>query len=212
VFSILNFQYRIGKKLSPLIKAQFAMDSINLIIGNNGEGKSLLFRSLVGQNKINSGEIIYNDTPLEIHRLPISFCPTSDYFCNDLKIDQYFGYLSTITHIDEIKLRHLIRIFGINKHLQTRISNLSEGEKRRLSIIETELMESPLCFHDEPDANLDISYREEWIKFLNQNKKGKIRLIITHYPHLYTGISEKIFEINKDHHIAIRSINEEVKA
>ena len=91
-----------------------------------------------------------------------------------MRITDYFNYLVRNFDIEVSVVKSLCELFGLNKHLATPIFKLSEGERRRLSIVETELLEAPVALFDEPEANLDAGHRQIWLGYLKREMK-KIR-------------------------------------
>ena len=58
--------------------------------------------------------------------------------------------------------------------------NLSGGEKQKISLVRTFLKDAPLIILDEPTSALDIQSVSTLIDILEQIKKDKIIIIITH--------------------------------
>ena len=59
-----------------------------------------------------------------------------------MRMTDYFNYLVRNFDLEVSAVKSLCELFGLNKHLATPIFKLSEGERRRLSIVETELFGS----------------------------------------------------------------------
>lgn len=198
MFKVENLQYAIGDKKSPSVNLSAPKATVNLITGSNGEGKTLLFRSLIGENKVFKGECSFNGKPLDLAQMPIAFSPVSDFLSYKLRVFDYFNYLFRSGLVKKNELHNLYEVFDFKKHLNTKICKLSDGEKRRFSIIETTIMNRQICFFDEPEANLDENHRAVWLKHLTKLREGKIIFIISHYPEIYHSIAYQNIQINKD--------------
>jgi len=60
------------------LSAQFSASSIHGILGVNGAGKSTFFNSLYGTKKVDEGEVLLDQVPLE--KRDIAFLQTENYF------------------------------------------------------------------------------------------------------------------------------------
>lgn len=198
MFEIKNFQYRIGNKHSPKVELKFPKNSINLIVGNNGEGKTLFFKTLCASNEVISGSIFWRGMEKAIKDLPIAFSSSGDFSSYNLKLIDYLNYISYLYSIDHNKIQKLLNFWQLNNHSKTLISNLSDGERKRLSFVETELICRPICFYDEPEASLDINFRGKWLNHLRELSQDKLILVITHFPELYKDIGDQIINFKED--------------
>ena len=188
-------KYIIGKKDSPEINFIAPDSSVSIIVGDNGEGKTLLLKTLIGENKFLSGQVSFNDKPVNLMDSSISFCSISDYQFNYMRVTDYLNYLVRNFELDVNKVKSLCELFSINKHLTTPIFKLSEGERRRLSIVETELLDAPVALYDEPEANLDAGHRKIWLEYLKAEMERNTKVIITHYPEIYQHLAHQVYRL-----------------
>ena len=72
----------------------------------------------------------------------------------------------------------LVRRVGCGEHLRKRFGQLSQGEKRRITIARA-LMAKPLLFTlDEPCSGLDVSGREDLLSTLSRIAKGHAQTMV----------------------------------
>jgi ABC-type multidrug transport system ATPase subunit len=205
LLEIKNFRYKVGKNVSPIVNFKALDHSMNLIVGNNGEGKTLLFNTLCGQNSLVSGECYINSVRTNLSELKIAYAPVCDYEFYTMKVSSYISYLINVYDLIESDVYNLIKLFRMEKHLNTKVFKLSDGERRRFSIIETEMMGLPICFYDEPEANLDASFRDVLLNHLTKQMNKKTIFLISHYPDIYKEISSQVLSVNMDKAIVLNS-------
>lgn len=171
----LNFFYK-KKHVLNNISFDIKANSINLLLGPNGAGKSTLL-NLIAMNQSKSIHMHKNAT--------ISFLPQkieSNLFVpvttNDiLELDNK----STNEH--RLKILKLINLAEIKN---TQISELSEGNRKKVFLAKVLLSEASYIILDEPTANLDISSQKLFYEILNEIKAQENRSIIFSSNELHT--------------------------
>jgi ATP-binding cassette subfamily F protein uup len=164
----------------------FSHDKICLI-GKNGVGKSTLMNCIANKIEFDRGEL-WKMPNLTISHLTQSekiFDSISvyDFIKKDLKIDDNKSYLIDII-CEKLK---------INKNAIT--SDLSGGQKRRVNLAKSLIIEPDILLLDEPTNHLDIEIIE-WLENYLINYKGAL-IIISHDRKFLEQISNKIFWIRE---------------
>ena len=73
---------------------------------------------------------------------------------------------------------------------------LSEGEKRRLSILMTVFLDKTVLFYDEPTFGQDLDSIEQIIELILYLKEmGKIQFIISHDENFINTIADKVYHL-----------------
>lgn len=174
---ILSFDdIKIKKKLI-LNKSSLSLhkNSITLIKGKNGTGKTLLLKRLFYEyNYINSTFIEQNSNYIFTDKNTIE---NILMFAND--------YNEVINFIKANNLTYLL-----DKNPKT----LSGGEKRLIVLIRALFSENELIFIDEPTNDLDDRSVEIIIKLLNQIKNNKYLIINSHDDRI-ENISQNVYQI-----------------
>lgn len=178
------------KSLNKKIGNKIILDNINLniergliygIIGKNGSGKSMLFKSICGLVKPTNGEIFVFDKQIHNGDLPENlgliiekpgFLPQYSAFTN-LKI------LAAINNvISEKEIKEVIELVGLSAEDKTPIKKYSLGMKQRLGIAQA-IMENPkLLILDEPMNALDEGGVELVRKILLELREKSVTIII----------------------------------
>lgn len=145
------------------------------VVGSNGAGKTTLFMLMGGVLKPNEGEIkIYNDSVQ--HRKyneKIGFVfqnPNDQLFSPTVYDDLAFGLLNQGLEKSEIdkKINESLIDFGVAELKNRPTQHLSDGEKRKISLLSVSIMKPKILILDEPSSNLDMRSRREYINLLNK--------------------------------------------
>ena len=207
VLQLKKFQFNIGKELSPKIDLCLSKNSFGLVTGNNGEGKSLFFKSLVGDNDILFGDILHNDIKVKrVDQVPIAFCPVSSFDDYSLTLRELINlvFIQAPTNRKK-KLNSLIELLELKALFDIKVKCLSAGEKKRLSILIVEAQEAEIYLYDEPEANLDQGFRAKVVSYLASKRLEKTIMAITHFPELYVSFCNQVMVINKNE-ISVKEI------
>jgi len=180
------------------------------IIGANGSGKSTFLQLLDGLIFADKGlvnfygqqlkESVFNDAKFsqEFRRKVGFIFQNSDVqlFCPTAKEDIVFGPLHLGFAKAEIqkRLERLIFILGIQELLDRSPQQLSIGEKRKVAIASTLIIDPQVLILDEPTAGLDPLTTRHIIDLLVQeNNSGKTIITATHDLHIVEEIADVVY-------------------
>lgn len=159
------------------------------ILGPSGCGKSSLIQRLVGLGSFSAGEVTFNGLSYNKNEEKIksltAYVPQDVALHNDLTLDEEiktFCYLHIkASEITEEKISTVLRLVQLSNERQTRIGDLSGGQKRRVTIM-LELLRTPQMFLlDEPTAGLDPATETDIMLYLRRiANQGKTILCSTH--------------------------------
>lgn len=144
------------------INLEFTKGKKYLIIGQSGIGKSTLVKLLINGIKNYSGEVLINN--LEISKINekslfnnISYIDSQNFIFNA-------NILDNISIFDEKykdkKILDYFNIGQIDKNLILNESNISTGQKQRISIIRNLVRNKNFIIFDEASSNLDKKNRD----------------------------------------------------
>lgn len=173
---------------------------LTAILGPSGAGKTTLLNSLTGRNTLegNGNVRVLGDGAKK--RLAVATVPQSDVLPEQLTAGEDLMFTSQIKNANnknksfnhKQNVERVANLLNIKRNLSTRISKLSGGETRRLSIAR-ELLNSPdILILDEPTSGLDANTCRKLIAALRDlaetsggNKRRPICMLITiHQPQL----------------------------
>lgn len=158
------------------------------VLGKSGSGKTTFSKIVLGLEKIDTGEI----SGLEGKKISVVF--QEDRLMENMTIGSNFK-MTVDSHINSKQIIEKMEKIGLFQSLETKISELSGGMKRRISILRAFLIEFDLIVMDEPFRGLDDETKEIVMNFVIQNIKGKTAIIITHNKDEVEYFAEKIKEL-----------------
>lgn len=156
------------------------------IFGENGTGKSTLIKIIIGEEKLNNGEMWISDS-LEIAYLSQ----------NVVDLDSEITPLELIGELprDNMgKVRTMLFNMGLsNRILDTKIKYLSFGEKMKVKLAGFILKNYPLIILDEPENHIDLPSREQLEEALI-NYEGTV-IIVSHDRYMMEKVCNKMIVI-----------------
>ena len=167
------------------INLSISNDSRIALVGANGNGKSTLIKLIAGNLDPMKGSIIKKKN------LKIGYF--AQHQADELDLDKT-GY-QVLSEIDPEKpdlfIRGVLGRFGFDKQKsETRIENLSGGEKTRLLFCLMSYHSPDLLLMDEPTNHLDIDSRLSLINSLNEFE-GAI-ILVSHDKDIIEKVAEQI--------------------
>lgn len=155
----LSFSY--GKR-SIFENLSFHVESGECVViaGPNGAGKSTALSVISGIQKAKSGSIIMDGRK--------SIVPQGTALFEDMSVKdnlKFFAGMSDSRLPEQLPL-------DVTKLLNTKVSKLSVGMKKRVSIVCSLLGDPQIILLDEPCAALDLVYREELTNLICERKKA----------------------------------------
>jgi energy-coupling factor transporter ATP-binding protein EcfA2 len=194
--SKVYYHYPDQLKLLEDINFQVSSGEILVIKGKNGKGKSTLFKILAGLVSPLKGtiEIRKNNKIVQRkkHYKEIGFVfqnPESHFFYDTIEEE-----LKSIASFNDVKA--LLKLFFKDIDLKRSPFLLSEGEKRRLSILMTIFLDKTIILYDEPTFGQDqesIAVIREII--LELQKRSSIQIIISHDEAFIESLQAKVIQI-----------------
>ena len=171
------------------INLQVTNDSYITIVGKSGSGKSTLLNILGLVEGYDSGSYTFNGTKIhngvDYARLRLenigfifqSYNLISTMSCKEnILLPTMYNKRKQVQSFDE-----LVELLDIGPLLDQRVNTLSGGEKQRVAIARSLILDPCLILADEPTGNLDPKNRDIILNMLqHENQKGRGILLITH--------------------------------
>lgn len=176
LFSNLNMDIKRGEKVA--------------LIGENGRGKTTLFKIILDKIKADNGKVILgtNVNPGYYDQ------EQSDLNLNKTIIDEVWDEFPSLT---VTKIRSILASFLFTGEDVFKVINtLSGGEKCRVNLLKLMLSKANFLLLDEPTNHLDIISREALEDAL-LSYDGTV-LVISHDRYFLNKVINKILELNED--------------
>jgi ABC transport system ATP-binding/permease protein len=166
--------------------------TLTALIGGSGAGKSTLSRLIAGYTTPTSGTVTFEGHNIHTEyaslRSRIGMVPQDDVVHRQLTVNQALGYAAELrlppdtTKADRDQVvAEVLEELSLTKHADTRVDNLSGGQRKRASVA-LELLTGPsLLILDEPTSGLDPALDLQVMNMLRQlADAGRVVLVVTH--------------------------------
>lgn len=200
----------IEKTYSNGVKALKRMDlsvpskSLLAVMGPSGCGKSTLLKALNGDTPATRGKVLLFGQELlsnyDYLKTQIGYVPQDDIVHQQLTVEECMYYTSKI-RLDkpsdkkiDTKINQILKDLNISHIKHNLISEISGGQRKRVSIA-VELLTDPLIlFLDEPTSPLDPQTVEDFLGILKKlSERGTTVVMVTHKPEDLEYMDEVIF-------------------
>lgn len=173
------------------------------ILGPSGSGKTTLLNLVLGITDVTSGSIIYDgeditEVPLEKRGFNIVFQDYALFPNLTARGNIEYGLRNKPGVSSPKEVSDLVRLLGLEEHLDKKLDQLSGGQKQRVALARTMVMKPKILLLDEPLSALDGVIKE--------SIKDKIReivreyelttIIVTHDPEEALTLSDKVLIID----------------
>lgn len=200
-----------GKTIIQNFTYTFDKEKIYVVMGPNGSGKSTLALTIMGHPnyQIEKGEIIFNNK--KINELSADKRSKLGIFLSfqaplSLTGINLFQLLKTSLgkRIDPLalknKLEKIAQGIGFKKDLLYRSLNegASGGERKKSELIQGLILNPKLMIFDEIDTGVDIDGLKIIGETINNNRKNKTYILITHYHRIVRYLKPDRVIILKD--------------
>jgi ABC-2 type transport system ATP-binding protein len=160
-----------------------AAGEVTGLLGPSGCGKTTLMRSLVGVQRITSGGVQVLGEPAGSASLRprIGYVTQQPSVYDDLTIAENLRFFARILGVDDERVRACLETVSLADRADSIVSQLSGGQRSRVSLAVALLGEPPLLVLDEPTVGLDPVLRVElWRTFHELADAGAAVLVSSH--------------------------------
>jgi len=218
IISIKNLRMSYGNEtVLNGINIEIPRGQIIGYIGTNGAGKSTTIKIMLGilegyEGKVEIlGQDISNGS-IE-YKKKIGYVPELADIYENLTAYEYISFLGEIYELDQEKLidraTKLMKLFGTNGAMHSRISSYSKGMKQKLLIICSLIHNPDILFFDEPLSGLDANSVMVFKEVMNTlAKKGKTIFYSSHIMDVVEKVSDRILLLNNGRIVADGSFEE----
>ncbi len=178
------------------------------LMGPSGCGKSTLLKGLNGANPITSGAITVqglklNNSNYNTLKKYIGYVPQDDIVHGELSVEKTLFYAAKLRISDDVtkqEIKNKISTVLASLNLDTdairksKVSDLSGGQRKRVSIAVELLNDPKILFLDEPTSPLDPETIEDFLSCIRRLvSKGQTVIMVTHKPSDLDYVDQVIF-------------------
>ncbi|MET9791786.1 ABC transporter ATP-binding protein/permease [Streptomyces canus] len=181
-----------GKQILKDVSFGVPEKSLIAVIGPSGSGKSTLLKALTGYRPANQGDVLYDNRNLYKQfaelRQRIGLVPQDDILHKELTVKKALKYAAKLrfpadTTGDERESRidEVLRELKLDIHKEKKVTSLSGGQRKRVSVALELLTKPSLIFLDEPTSGLDPGMDRDVMQLLRGlADDGRTVLVVTH--------------------------------
>ena len=182
-----------GKRLLDGVSFNLEPSSLTAVIGPSGAGKSTLLGALTGLQPATHGNVVWQGHDLYTHydqlRFQIGLVPQQDIQHPQLTVRQGLSYAAELRLPPDTSAQERARRVGqvvgqlqLGGQIDNRIgTQLSGGQRKRVSIATELLTAPPLLFLDEPTSGLDPGLdRDVMHQLRTLANEGRVVVVVTH--------------------------------
>ena len=156
------------------------------LLGANGNGKSTLVKLISGRLAAMKGDVHKSG------KLRVGYFAQFQTDELDVKETPFEVMRAAMKSVPEHRIRASLGAFGFDKHkADTKVGELSGGEKARLLFCLMSFDAPHIMLLDEPTNHLDMDAREALMQALN-NYKGAV-ILVSHDPHLVECVADRLW-------------------
>lgn len=181
-----------GKDILKDVSFGVPEKSLIAVIGPSGSGKSTLLKALTGYRPANKGDVLYDNRNLYKQfaelRQRIGLVPQDDILHKELTVKKALKYAAklrfpsdTSEQEREQRIDEVLRELKLDIHKEKKVTSLSGGQRKRVSVALELLTKPSLIFLDEPTSGLDPGMDRDVMQLLRGlADDGRTVLVVTH--------------------------------
>lgn len=184
VISIKNFSKSYGSfKAVKNLNLQINGGEVFGFVGKNGAGKSTTIRSIINLIHPTEGtiEVLGMDSVKMSKAInaKVSYVPSESVFYDNVTSMELFKFCLKFTNSDMDRVNELAEYFELD--LNKKVSDLSLGNRKKVSLIQAFLKDSEIIILDEPTSGLDPLMQNKFFSLiLKEKSKGKTIFLSSH--------------------------------
>lgn len=197
---------------------------INVVLGSNGSGKSTLLNCISGLDRLSNGRILYDGKEIDSKIInSISLLVQKPYLFRKTSYENIISGLKFKKMSNEdikLQVNKYLHYFDVESLLNKKARWLSGGERAKIALLRTAVLEPEVTLLDEPTSAMDIESAikaEKLIKDMATNNRTVI--IVTHDVFQAKRIADyvifmdkgKIIEMGKKDNVLMNPSNSLIK-
>ncbi|NDB83880.1 MAG: amino acid ABC transporter ATP-binding protein [Alphaproteobacteria bacterium] len=210
MIEIKNLSKTFGtKKILNNLTYKFAANKSTLILGPSGSGKTTLIRCIIGLEKQDKGEILFDNNQItpqtqeSFNRKIGMVFQSCELFPHMTAIENVL-YAPRVLRISDLtiareKAEKLFEEFGIATKQESRPFNLSGGQRQKVAIIRTLMIDPKVVIFDEPTSALDPESIQDLVNIIEGINHKLTVIIVSHHLSFAKKLADHIVFMDQGH-------------
>jgi zinc/manganese transport system ATP-binding protein len=174
------------------------------VLGPNGSGKTSLLRTILGQQRLDAGEIAFEGHPVRRGDRRIGYIPQQKLIpagtpmrARDLValgVDGHRWGLPLPRRSDRAQVDRLVDAVGARRYANSPVGSLSGGEQQRLRVAQALAGDPALLLCDEPLLSLDLQHQRGVSELIDRRRRehGSAVVFVTHDVNPVLGMVDRV--------------------
>ncbi len=182
------------------------------LLGHNGAGKTTTIECILGTKSMDGGivEVLGIDPRKKrkqlFEKVGVQFQQTN--YQDKVKVGEVCELTASLYH-NPCNWKELLKTFGIAEKEHKLVSELSGGERQKLSVLQALIPNPELVFLDELTTGLDSKARRDvWTHLADLKSKGLTILLTSHYMDEVEALCDKVCILKKGKVVAMDIVKE----
>lgn len=187
------------KKILKNVSFEIPRGKIIAFLGQNGAGKTTTLKIASGLLSFDHGEVLIENHPIEDSKKEVMFIPDYPFLYEELTGVEYIQFILDLFDLKTSKeeINHLIEKYDLQKEIEKKISNLSLGNKKKVTLLTSLLNQPKLLLLDEFVSGIDpINMKKIKSILLEYVQQGNSILMSTHQLEVAQSFCDSIILIN----------------
>ncbi len=185
------------------------------IVGQSGAGKTTLVKVLIGEERVDNGQVIVGDWDItKISKREVPFLRRQiGVIFQDFKLlpkktlEENVSFALEVCGGSASKIKKIVpsvmKIVGLEDKMNRYPHEVSGGEKQRAAIARALVHQPKILLADEPTGNLDALNANEIIDLLLRiNRFGTTVILVTHNKEIVNRLNKRVITMDQGHVIS----------
>jgi cell division transport system ATP-binding protein len=185
------------------------------IVGQSGAGKTTLVKILIGEERVDSGQVVVGDWDItKISKREVPFLRRQiGVIFQDFKLlpkktlEENVEFALEVCGGSASKIKKIVpsvmKIVGLEDKMNRYPHEVSGGEKQRVAIARALVHQPKILLADEPTGNLDALNANEIIDLLLRiNRFGTTVILVTHNKEIVNRLNKRVIAMEQGHVIS----------
>jgi cell division transport system ATP-binding protein len=212
MISIKNASKAYNRKARILddVNLEIAAGEFVSIVGQSGAGKTTLVKILIGEEHLDSGQVVVGDWDItKISKREVPFLRRQiGVIFQDFKLlpkktlAENIAFALEVSNINSGKIRKIVpsvmKIVGLEDKKNRYPHEISGGEKQRVAIARALVHQPRILLADEPTGNLDTFNANEIVDLLLRiNNFGTTVILVTHNKDIVNHLDKRVITMDE---------------